>query len=98
MKQMYSFTCVNTPRRVALTDFEFIWDEQPGGNVEHIADNGLTPEDVVCAIETAIRHDVSHSSGRPIVYGFTPDDRYIVVIYEEIAEQTIYVITAYEID
>ena len=72
--------------------------QQPGGNVEHIADHGLTPEDVVYAMETAIGHDVSHSSGRPIVYGFTPDDRYIVVIYEEIAERTIYVITAYAID
>ena len=81
-----------------MTDFEFMWDEQPGGNVEHLADHGLTPEDVVCAIETAIRHDVSRSSGRPIVYGFTPDDRYIVVIYEEITVRTLYVITAYAID
>ncbi|MEX1224631.1 MAG: hypothetical protein WEA31_08805 [Pirellulales bacterium] len=26
--------------------YEFIWDEEPGGNVEHIAENGLSPEDV----------------------------------------------------
>ena len=25
---------------------EIIWDDEPGGNVEHIAEHELTPEDV----------------------------------------------------
>jgi len=33
-----------------------------------------------------------------MVYGFTPDGRYIVVVYEEIDSSTLYPITAYEID
>ena len=80
-----------------MTDFEFIWDEQPGGNVEYIADNNLSPEDVECAFELISGHDISRSSGRPIIYGYTPDDREIVVIYEIIADRTIYVVTAYEL-
>ena len=79
-----------------MTDFEFIWDEQPGGNVEHIAAHHLSPEDVECAFELIVGHDISRSSGRPIIYGYTPDDREIVVIYEMIADRTIYVVTAYE--
>jgi hypothetical protein len=30
-----------------------------------------------------IARDISRSSGRPMVYGFTPDGRYIVMVYEE---------------
>lgn len=26
--------------------FDIIWNEEPGGNIEHIAEHGLTPEDV----------------------------------------------------
>lgn len=81
---------------MGVTDFEFIWDEQPGGNVEHIAANGLTPEDVECAFEFIIRHDMSRSSGRPMIYGYALDDREIVVIYDVIAERALYVVTAYE--
>ncbi|ETX00426.1 MAG: hypothetical protein ETSY1_11275 [Candidatus Entotheonella factor] len=81
-----------------MTDFEFIWDEQPGGNVEHIEANNLSPEDVECAFELISGRDISRSSGRPMIYGYTPDDREIVVIYEMIADRTIYVVTAYEPD
>ena len=63
-----------------MTDFEFIWDDQPGGNVEHIADNGLSSEDVQCAFETIVRRDISRSSGRPMIFGYTPDWRLIAVI------------------
>ena len=38
---------------------------------------------------------ISRSSGRPMVYGFTPDGRYIVVVYEEIDDHTPYPVTAY---
>lgn len=79
-----------------MTDFEFIWDEQPGGNVEHIAANDLKPEDVEFAFDTVSGHDISRSSGRPIIYGLALDGREIVVVYDVIAERTIYVVTAYE--
>ena len=43
-----------------------------------------------------IRTTTSRSSGRPAVFGLTPDDRGIFVVYEEIADGLIYVYTAYE--
>jgi len=26
--------------------YDFIWNDEPGGNVAHIADHGITPEEV----------------------------------------------------
>jgi hypothetical protein len=39
----------------------------------------------------------SQSSGRPCVFGCTPDGRYIIVIYEEVDEDTVVPVTAYEV-
>ena len=80
-----------------MTDIEFIWDEELDGNVEHLADNGLTPEDVIHALETVIEFAISRSSGRSAFYGYTLDGRFIFVVYEEIAEGTLFVVTAYEV-
>jgi hypothetical protein len=65
--------------------------------VEHIAEHNLTPDDVEAALLHPVAHDISRSSGRPMVYGFTPDGRYIVVVYEEIDQDTWYPVTAYEV-
>lgn len=78
--------------------YEFIWDDEPGGNVEHIAENGLSPEDVEEVMFLPVGFDVSRSSGRPIAFGFTPDGRYILVVYELIDDVTIRPITAYEVE
>ena len=40
---------------------------------------------------------MSRSSGRPCLFGYTSDDRYIVVIYEEIDYDTVIPVTAYEV-
>jgi hypothetical protein len=40
----------------------------------------------------------SKSSGRPCVFGYTPDGRYIIVIFEQVDEDTVIPVTAYEID
>lgn len=80
-----------------MTDFEFIWDEEPGGNVEHIAANDLTPEDVINAYETVTEFTFSRSSGRPAFYGRALDGRRIFVVYDEIDETAVYVVTAYEV-
>ena len=78
--------------------YEFIWNEEPGGNVEHIAQHGLLPDDVEEVFFNPIDRDVSRSSGLPIVCGFTPDGRYILVVYEQIDESTVYPVTAYEVE
>ena len=80
-----------------MTNVDFIWNEEPGGNVEHIADNNLTPEDVMYAYETAIDFTISRSSGRLAYYGQALDGRNIFVVYEQIDATTLHVVTAYEV-
>ena len=40
----------------------------------------------------------SRTSGLPIVFGFTLDGRYIMVVYEQIDAITVYPVTAYDVD
>ena len=77
--------------------YDVIWNPEPGGNVEHIAEHNLTSEDVEAVLFHPIAHAISRSSGRSMVYGFTPDGRYVVVVYEEIDDHTLYPVTAYEV-
>ena len=78
--------------------YDIIWNPEPGGNVEHIAEHDLTPDDVEAVLLHPVAEDISRSSGRPMVYGFTPDGRYSVVVYEEIDDHTLYPVTAYVIE
>ena len=78
--------------------YDIVWNPEPDGNIVHIAEHDLTPEDIEEVLFNPVSHDISRSSGRPIVYGFTSDGRYVLVVYEKIDEQTLYPITAYEIE
>ena len=97
MKRDIYFIYVNTHWRAKLTDVAFIWDEEPGGNVDHLADHGLTPEDVIHALETVTAFAISRSSGRSVFYGYALNGRFIFVVYEEIAEGTLCTVTAYKV-
>lgn len=72
-----------------------IWNEEVGENVDKIAQHGLAIDDVNHVLQNPERHETSRSSGRPLVYGFTPSGDYIVVVSEVIDDETIYPITAY---
>lgn len=77
-----------------------IWDDEPGGNVEHIALNGLTPEEVDSVLlDPTIPVSVSDSSGRPCKFGWTNTGKHIIVpwIVEYEDPLTIYPVTAYEV-
>lgn len=79
--------------------FHFIiWDldDDPDGNVEHCAEHGVTKEEVEEAIANPIDEDISRSSGRPVLFGETNGGRHLVIVYEEIDEDTIYPVTAYD--
>lgn len=78
--------------------YKIIWDEEPGGNIEYIAEHGLSREDVEQAVFNPIDHDVSRSSGLPILFGFSLEGRYIMVVYELIDEFTIFPVTAYPVE
>jgi hypothetical protein len=63
---------------------DIIWDldDDPEGNVQHIAQHGLTKDDVRWVLHHPVSHDTSRSSGRPLVRGYTPDDVFIAVLYD----------------
>ncbi len=77
--------------------YDFIWNYEPGGNVEHIGEHGLTPEEVELVICNPVAIEISRSSGRPVATGYTTDGRLIFVVYEEVDACTVYPVTAYEI-
>jgi uncharacterized DUF497 family protein len=78
--------------------YDIIWNDEPGGNVDHIAEHDLTPEDVEEVFDNPLEEAISRSSGRPVVTGYTPDGRLIMVVYEEIDDVTVYPVTAFEIE
>jgi uncharacterized DUF497 family protein len=74
-----------------------IWNDEPGENVDHIAEHGLLPEDVEYVLGNHEARAESRSSDRPCVFGYTEDGRYIIVVYDQIDEETIYPVTAFEV-
>jgi uncharacterized DUF497 family protein len=77
-----------------------IWDleDDPRGNFQHIAEHGVTPEEVEEVLND--RHSrTAHSnfSGRPITFGWTTAGRYLAVVWEVADEEplTLYPVTAY---
>lgn len=76
-----------------------LWDrdDNPRGNVQHIAKHGLTKQDVEDVFGNPTGAGISRSSGRPLVFGDTRAGRHIVVVYEAIDASTAYPITAYDV-
>jgi len=75
---------------------QVIWDDSPGGNVEHVEEHDLTTDEVDHVLENYLSKGISRSSGCPCVFGYTPDGRYIIVVYEE-QQDMAYPKTAYEV-
>ena len=80
-----------------MTWTHIIWDLTLGGNVEHVEEHGLEPEEVDHVLSNHESTGTSHTSGRPCVFGYTPDGRYIIVVYEEADADTVIPWTAYEV-
>ena len=76
---------------------QIIWNEEPGGNIEHIEEHGLTIEDVEYVLADPESQGVSRSSGQPCVFGHVPDGRYVIVVSEHVDKDTINPVTAYEV-
>lgn len=78
---------------------ELIWDldDDPEGNVMHIAQHGLTKYDVVHALATAYSETRSRSTGESIAFGWTQHGRELAVVFEVVDDVSIYPITAYEV-
>jgi uncharacterized DUF497 family protein len=76
-----------------------IWDldDDPEGNVQHCDEHGVSKEEVEEVFQSATDEDVSRSSGRPVIFGDTDAGRHLIVIFEEIDDDTVYPITAYDV-
>jgi hypothetical protein len=72
--------------------------DDPDGNIQHIAEHGLTPLDVEHVLNHPARRGSSRSSDRPSVFGLTPSGELIAVMYEEIDVGVIYPVTAYPVE
>jgi len=71
-----------------------IWN----GNVELVEEHGLTVEDVEYVLANPVRKSTNRSTGLPCVFGYTPDDVFIIVVYEVIDVEMVYPVTAYEVE
>ena len=86
-----------------LRDAMIDWDDpdDDGSNTAHIAEHGLTPDEVEFALfDDNTAFDVSDSSGRPIAFGSTGTGRFIAVVFEVLNAAdplVIRPITAYEV-
>jgi hypothetical protein len=80
-----------------------IWDleDDPDGNYVHIVvEHRVTKDEVWDVVSNLDNADVpSDSSGRPATFGWTQTGKYIIVIWEHVADdpRTIYPVTAYEV-
>jgi len=77
-----------------------LWDEEPGGNVEHIGEHGLTPEEVEeVLLSDLYPQDQSRASGRPCRFGWTSTGRHIIVVWDVVDEDPLMVlpVTAFEV-
>ncbi len=79
-----------------------VWDldDEPDGNVQHVAEHGLTKEEVESVLLNPKNPvDESHSSGRPVTFGWTETGRHIIVIWESVLDdpKMVYPVTAYDV-
>jgi hypothetical protein len=73
-------------------------DDDPRGNVQHIAEHDISKEEVEEVLEHPAGIERSRSSGLLMAFGETTTGRLIAVVYEDISDDSVYPVTAYEID
>jgi hypothetical protein len=79
-----------------------VWDlpDDPDGNIAHIAEHGITPEEAEDVLfDPDSDTDISRSSGENITFGYTSTGRYLAVVWEHVMDDplTMRPITAYEV-
>ena len=75
------------------------WDHGDGGNVEHLAEHGVTPDEAE-QVMAKYFDDREPSRSTPeywIVRGFTAGGRFLLVVFEYLADKDIVIpVTAFE--
>lgn len=74
--------------------FDVLWTKEI---VEYLAEHGVSQDDFEHVLCKPYSKGLSRSSGLPAVWGYKPDGRYIMAVYEELDETTILPVTAYEV-
>ena len=67
---------------------QVIWDldDDPEGNAQHIAEHGLSIDEVEDVLYAAEEVVASNSSGRPIVFGEPSTGKQIAVVFDIVEE------------
>jgi hypothetical protein len=75
-------------------------EDDPAGNVQHIALNGITIDEVEEVLDAAEEATTSLSSGLPIVFGITSTGKQLAVVFEIVEDVPLAVrpVTAFETD
>ncbi len=83
-----------------MPNWDIIWDldEDPDGNVAHVEEHGISKDEAEEVLRDPLSESVSRSSGRPIAFGITSTGKSIAVIYDPIDDDTVYPVTAYEVE
>lgn len=75
--------------------FQYIWTDEVE---EHLAEHGVTPDDFEWVLLHSREKASSDSSGRPLVFGHTPDGRHVAAIFELLDDGiTVIPVTCYEV-
>ncbi|HEY2412964.1 MAG TPA: hypothetical protein VGI40_12010 [Pirellulaceae bacterium] len=79
---------------------QIIWDldDEPEGDAHHIAEHGISAEEVDEVLLAAEEVIASQTTGRPITFGQTSTGKHIAVVFEVVLDNplTVYPVTAYE--
>ncbi len=73
-----------------MGDVQILWDleDEPDGNVVHIAANGVTVEEFVEVFAANYGSAaISRASGRPITFGWTSSGKHLAIVWDEIQAQ-----------
>ncbi len=82
-------------------DAQIVWDlpDDESGNVEHIAEHGITQDEVEEVLfDSNSQTTTSRSSGERITFGYTYSGRYLGVVWEHVMDDplTMRPITAFD--
>jgi hypothetical protein len=77
-----------------MASYQFYWDDE---TIAKLAMFDLSTDDVEAVVCDPFSHDFSRTSGRPCVFGWTPDGRYIIVVFDRIGPDEVQVVTAYPV-
>ena len=85
-----------------MNDATVIWDDagDPDGNTDHVAEHGLTPDEVdEVLLDDTIPVAQSRSTGRPCKFGWTSTGKHIIVVWDILHDDPlmIYPVTAYKV-